>query len=228
VSRGWLIVFAKAPRAGQVKTRLCPPLSSAEACEFYRAMLADILEATLEFAQALDLLPVLAFSPSDAEVAFKELSPDGFRLQKQQGRDLSERMANAFAEAETAGAERILLRGSDSPALDFAHHQAVIDALDTGDDLVLTPDQGGGYTLIGMRRSCPAIFDFPMSTESVLEQSLAAARSLGLRSSLTPPSFDVDTVGDFQFFDDLALAPSVGLCPRTIQALLTLPGCSVL
>ena len=228
MSRGWLIVFAKAPRPGLVKTRMSPPLTLDQAAELYEAMLADILEASLRFARVLDLLPVLAFYPPDAVEDFMRRVPAGFRLQPQQGADLAERMANAFSEAAAAGAERILLRGSDSPALSLDLHQAVMDGLDSGEDLVLTPDQTGGYTLIGMRTPRPAVFELPMSTDEVMEQTLAAARSMGLQSSLTAPGFDLDTVGDFHSLDLLSEAEQLDLCPRTVKSISSAPFRAVL
>lgn len=223
MSRGWLIVFAKAPRPGLVKTRMSPPLTLDQAAELYEAMLADVLDASLRFAKTLDLLPVLAFYPPDAAEEFIGRAPAGYRLQAQEGCDLADRMANAFAEAAAAGAERILLRGTDSPTLALEIHQAAMDGLDAGDDLVLTPDQGGGYTLIGMRTSCATVFELPMSTDAVMEQTLAAARSMGLRSSLTDAGFDLDTVGDFHCFDALSTAQQLDLCPRTVKSISSAP-----
>jgi len=212
-------VFAKAPRPGLVKTRMSPPLSLDQAADLYEAMLADSLDASLRFAKALDLSPVVAFYPPNAGGEFMDRAPAGYRLQAQRGADLADRMANAFAEAAATGAERILLRGTDSPALGLDAHQAAMEALDAGDDLVLTPDQAGGYTLIGMRTSCSRVFELPMSTDAVMEQTLAAARSMGLQSSLTRASFDLDTVGDFSCFDGLSKAEQLDLCPRTVEAI---------
>jgi glycosyltransferase A (GT-A) superfamily protein (DUF2064 family) len=128
-------------------------------------------------------------------------------------------MANAFAEAAAAGAERILLRGSDSPALGRDVHEEALRGLDSGDDVVLTPDQNGGYALIAMRTSCPPVFELPMSTDAVMEQTLAAARDLDRRASLTSPCFDVDSVGDFRCIDELSSAEGLDLCPRTVESI---------
>ncbi len=219
MSRGWLIVFGKAPRPGLVKTRMSPPLTLDQAADLYKAMLEDVLDASLRFAKELDLLPVLAFYPPDAAAEFIELAPPGYRLQIQHGADLAERMANAFAEAAAAGAERILLRGSDSPALGRDVHEEALRGLDSGDDLVLTPDQNGGYALIAMRTSCPPVFELPMSTDAVMEQTLAAARDIDRRTSLTSPCFDVDSVGDFRCIDELSSAEGLDLCPRTVESI---------
>jgi rSAM/selenodomain-associated transferase 1 len=223
MSRGWLIVFAKSPRPGLVKTRMSPPLTLEQAAELYEAMLADVLDASLRFANELELDPVLAFYPADAASEFMTRVPAGYRLQEQRGLDLNDRMANAFAEAAAAGVTRILLRGSDSPALDLEVHQAVLDGLDIGDDLVLTPDQSGGYALIGMRTARPAVFELPMSTDQVMEQTLFAARAIGLQSSLTKAGFDLDQVGDFHCFDALPSQTLLDLCPRTVESISSAP-----
>ena len=226
--RGCLIVFAKSPRPGLVKTRMSPPLTLGQAAELYRAMLADILDASLRFANELELEPVLAFYPPDAASEFMDRTPPGYRLQEQRGVDLNHRMANAFAEAAAGGVTRILLRGSDSPALGLDVHRAALAGLDNGDDLVLTPDQGGGYALIGMRTTRPAVFELPMSTDHVMEQTLAAARALGLQSSLTQVGFDLDEVRDFHRFDELSSEMLLDLCPRTVGSFSSAPLSGVL
>lgn len=228
MSRGWLIVFAKAPRAGLVKTRLCPPFSQEECAEFYQEMLADVLRATASFASQLDLEPVLAFHPPEAPHELVGLAPPGFRLHAQRGAGLGERMAHAAAEAAAAGAARILIRGSDSPAMPFEVLKEAIRRLDGGADVVLTPDQGGGYAAIGMRKADPRLFEFPMSTDTVLDQTLQRASSIGWRTATTPEAFDIDIVGDLQLISGLSPQQRANLCPRTIQFLSTSPGSDVL
>jgi len=201
---------------------MSPPLSLDECAELYEAMLVDVLEASAGFAVSLDLIPVLAFHPPDAVPELVGRAPPGFRLQIQHGADLGERMANAFAEAGAAGAPRVLLRGSDSPALERSVFEETMSRLDAGDDLVLTPDQSGGYAMIGMRSPHPALFEPAMSTEEVMEQTVLIAGSLGLRSSITTPGFDLDTVEDFRCFDALSPAQLSDLCPRTVKLISTL------
>jgi glycosyltransferase A (GT-A) superfamily protein (DUF2064 family) len=191
-------------------------------------MLGDVLETSADYAARLDLIPVLAFYPPDASGELLGLAPSGFRLHVQRGFDLGERMANAFAEASAAGAERILLRGSDSPALEWSLFEMAMNRLDSGDDLVLTPDQSGGYAMIGLRSPQPALFELSMSTEDVMEQTARIADRLGLRSSTTASGFDLDTMGDFHCFDALSPAQRSDLCPRTIKSMSSLPLASVL
>lgn len=219
MSRGWLIVFAKAPRAGLVKTRMSPPLSPEQASGLYAAMLGDVLEASAAFAEKLDLEPVLAFHPPDAVAEMIARTPPVFRLQVQRGLGLGERMANAFAEAAAAGAPFAILRGSDSPALEYAQFEASSLQLAQGVDVVLTPDEAGGYVLVGQRAPDPRIFDVPMSTDDMYARTVSHCADLGLHVYETKPSFDLDRVGDLTALDPLAAEQSLDLCPRTVQAI---------
>jgi glycosyltransferase A (GT-A) superfamily protein (DUF2064 family) len=202
---------------------MSPPLSLDECAELYQAMLTDVLDASADFAATLDLISVLAFHPPDAVSELIGCVPPGMRLQVQRGVDLGERMANAFAEAAATGADRILLRGSDSPALERSVFETAMNQLDAGDDVVFTPDQSGGYAMVGMRAPHPALFKLAMSTEEMMEQTLRISTSLGLRSSMTAPGFDLDTVGDFHCFDALSSARVSDLCPRTVKLISSLP-----
>jgi glycosyltransferase A (GT-A) superfamily protein (DUF2064 family) len=211
-----------------VKTRLSPPLSLEQSARFYREMLADVLDASLQFARRLDLEPVLAFHPPDAANEILAFVPAGFRLQPQRGANLGERMANAFAEAAAAGASRIVLRGSDSPAVEGAIFEEAILFLDEGADIALSPDQGGGYAVVGMRVPHPKIFDLPMSTDRVLDQTIAFAEGKGLEVRKTRAVFDLDTVNDFREFEALDDAVRLDLCPRTVEAISVLRSDGVL
>lgn len=219
MSRGWLIVFAKAPRAGLVKTRMSPPLSLEQAADLYAAMLHDVLNASLRFASALDLEPVIAYHPPEAANELIGLAPAGFRLHAQQGSDLGERMAHAVDEAAAAGVRRILIRGSDSPGLPFERFAEVMERLDDRDDVVLTPDSGGGYALIGLKKPTPRLFDPPMSTAQVLDQTLDSAAHSGLRASTTRATFDLNRVSDFAHVMSMRPEETSDLCPRTVEFL---------
>ncbi len=219
MSRGWFIVFAKAPRPGLVKTRLSPPLSLDQSADLYEQMLADVLEASSRFARKFGLEPILAFYPPDAVGELIHRVPPDFRLQAQRGLGLAERMANAFAEGAAAGARWVLLRGSDSPALGLAHVASAVDSLEAGYDLVLTPDKGGGYAMVGLRQPCAELFDVPMSTQDVLGQTLAIANHVGLRTTVSAPAFDLDTAADFSALDSLSSEESSDLCPLRVKAI---------
>lgn len=228
MSRGWLIVFAKAPRSGLVKTRMSPPFSLEECAALYKEMLADVLSASVRFSAALSLEPVVAFHPPDAIQEVIGQAPPSWRFQAQRGVGLGARMANAASEAAAAGATIVLIRGSDSPALPFECLEEAVHRLDAGDDVVLTPDQGGGYALIGMKKVYRSLFDIPMSTDLVFHQTIEFAKDSGLSVGTTQATFDLDSEGDLQLLESLSDEKKADLCPRTVQFLSTAPGIRVL
>lgn len=208
-------MLAKQPRAGFVKTRLTPPLDPAAAAALYESMLADVLDASARIAPGLHLTPVLAVHPPDACVEMAQCAPRGFCVIAQRGRDLAQRMAWAADEAAAWGAAPILLRGSDSPALGPATIRAAVEAL-RSHDLTLCPDRDGGYNLVGLARPARGLFAHAMSTPSVLEDTLANARSLGLSTHLLPPGFDIDTIEDLRWLA-AARHQVEEVCPRTLE-----------
>lgn len=218
MSPGQFVVFAKRPAPGHVKTRLCPPFTPVAAAEFYAEMLGDVLLATERFCEALDLEPVLAVDPPEACAEMSRSIPARFRVVPQQGVGLAERMTHAVATAAAAEARVILLRGSDSPALDLATVGSALEALATH-DLALCPDLDGGYGLVALRRAAPGLFDHPMSTERVLDDTLAQADRLGLRTQLLEPRFDIDTVADLARLRAERGPALERLCPKTLAHL---------
>jgi len=218
VTRGAIVVFAKRPRPGEVKTRMTPPLSPEQAADLYAAMLRDVLDATAEFAAALELAPVCAALPPAAVPELAALCPRAFRVVAQRGPDLAARMDHAVREAAAAGARRVLLRGSDSPAFDGDVVAEALEALDAV-DLVLCPGADGGYDLVGLRGPVPGLFDHPMSTASVLADTLARATRRGLRVRLLEPRFDLDTVEDLRHLARVRTPRLELLCARTFAFL---------
>jgi hypothetical protein len=221
-SRGTLVVFAKRPRPGEVKTRMTPPLTPEQAAELYACLLDDVIEATDKIAAACALAPVLAVHPASACAELAARCPPAFRVVGQRGADLGERMEWAVQEVAAAdadaGVERILLRGSDSPALDAPQVASALDALDTH-DLVVCPDRDGGYNLIGLHGPAPGLFAHPMSTSSALEDTLAGARRRGWRIAVQPARFDLDTVEDLRWLAEARAGGAAELCPRTLAYL---------
>ena len=200
-----------------MKTRLTPPLSPEQACALYERMLDDVLELSARAASRLDLEPVLAVHPPESRAELAARAPKAFRTVAQRGRGLSERMAHAVDEAAAAGAQPILLRGSDSPALDESTLETAVRALEVA-DLVVCPDRDGGYNLIGVRRCVPGLFRHRMSTESVLDDTLANAAAAGLRSEVLEPGFDIDVAADLKFLAE-ARRREAPPCPRTLAFL---------
>jgi rSAM/selenodomain-associated transferase 1 len=222
--RGWLVVFAKAPQPGRVKTRLSPPLSPAEAAELYRCLLLDVLDESAAAALLLGLEAVLAVDPPGATAELSARTPVGFRAVAQGAGELGARMSHVARQAAASGAPFALLRGSDSPCLDRFGLRDAVAAL-AGADLVLCPDRDGGYNLVGLgvraleRGPRGGLFDHPMSTPTVLRDTLARADLLDLRTEQLAPGFDIDRFEDLRLLSAQRLENGSIRCPRTLAFL---------
>ncbi|MDH3518815.1 MAG: TIGR04282 family arsenosugar biosynthesis glycosyltransferase [Myxococcales bacterium] len=210
--------MAKPPRPGEVKTRMTPPLTPEQAAALYACLLDDVLASSARIAAACALDPVLAVHPASACDELARRCPAAFGVLGQRGADLGERMERAIEDALSTGAERVLLRGSDSPMLDMRHVLAALAALETH-DLAVCPDRDGGYSLVGVRAAVPGLFAHPMSTRRVLDDTLAAARRRGLRVSVEAPCFDLDRVADLRWLAEARGRGAESLCPRTLAHL---------
>lgn len=190
-----LAVLAKAPIAGEVKTRLVPPLSYEQAAELSRALLDDLL-AQVRKLGGVDRY--LFFTPDRAVAVMKALAGEQYRLVPQRGADLGARMAQVFADLRARGHRGMVLIGGDLPVfpLDFLEQAfAWLDA--PGDRVVLGPSRDGGYYLIGMNRPLPELFTgVTWSRPDVLRATLTKIASLPVEASQLPLWFDVDTVAD--------------------------------
>jgi rSAM/selenodomain-associated transferase 1 len=201
-----LIIFAKEPVPGQVKTRLSPPFSPHAAAQLYRCFLEDVLAEM----QALpEVALALAYTPPSARDFFAALVPPGGRLAPQAEAGLGDRLIQAFAWGFGEGFAAVLIRNSDSPDLPGAFVQEGREALLTGRaDIVLGPCPDGGYYLVGLRKPCPELFhNVAWSTEAVLDQTLARAGQLGLKVHLLPPWPDIDDLSELLNFLKRPLAP---------------------
>ncbi|PYN89567.1 MAG: glycosyltransferase [Candidatus Rokuibacteriota bacterium] len=189
-------IMAKAPRPGEVKTRLCPPLLAAEAAALYRCFLLDKIAAVRAL---LGAQPVLAYTPDEAQAEFAVLAPD-FTLVPQRGPDLGARLHATLAGLLAAGHPGAIAVDSDTPTLPREFLQQAIDCLaQPGTDVVLGPTEDGGYYLIGVRAAHRALFDaVPWSTSAVLEITLRRASAAGLHAVCMPAWFDVDTPDDLR------------------------------
>jgi rSAM/selenodomain-associated transferase 1 len=187
--------MAKAPEAGHVKTRLVPPLSQEAAAELYRCLLLDKL---LQVGQLSEVDPYLAYTPAESRPLMLSLVPEPFTLIPQAGSDLGERLHRLSAILLERGHPAVLLIDSDTPTLPTAYLVDAITRLtDETAELVLGPAEDGGYYLIGLRRPCRALFDgIPWSGPAVLTETLRRASAKGLRVSMLPSWFDVDTPDD--------------------------------
>ena len=204
-----LVIFAKAPIPGQVKTRLCPPLTPDEAATLHGSFVLDILERT-KAAVAKLKLPIdryLACAPSVTHVFFKILEErQGVKLIDQVGDDLGARMNRTFKTLFAQGYRQVFLMGTDVPTLPLDHFKQALTSLEKH-DLALGPAFDGGYYLIGLKRPAPELFaDIPWSTDQVLRLTQEKATGIGLKVSLIQPWRDVDTLADLEALIDACAA----------------------
>ena len=190
-----VVVMAKAPMVGAVKTRLAPVLTAEEAADLYHCFVLD----TLDLVRGVAAFRVLAYAPAESHAWFAATCPD-FLLLPQSGADLGARMAHVFSTLFGQGAGPIVLVGADAPTLPtHLVTRALVTLEHGGGDVVLVPAEDGGYCLIGLAAPQAALFiDMPWSTPTVLARTLDRAAAEGLRAVLLESWWDVDTPDDLR------------------------------
>jgi uncharacterized protein len=187
-----LVIMAKAPRLGGVKTRLASSFSPEAVTDFYRCLLDD----TLALAQSLSDVEVAVMCPDSdvnelAQLAGKEVS-----VVAQKGEGLAAGLTSVFAQFAEGHQRRTIAFNSDSPHLP---RSVLEDAFDTlaAHDVVVGPTHDGGYHLVGAKASHPTLFAHDgMGTSSALERLLSRARALALSVGFAASFYDIDVVDD--------------------------------
>lgn len=214
---GCVLVFVRAPRLGQVKTRLARTLGEPAALALYRGFVADLLETLRQCGRPL----IACCTPAAACDAVAAWMAPLSAVYPQTGADLGERMAGAFGRAFGDGFRRVLLVGSDLPDLPAAVFETAFAAL-ADRPAVIGPTLDGGYYLIGFRREnfLPAVFEsVRWGTARVLAETLAAFRRHGLGVHQLSVWRDIDDLEDLLAF---ARRPQATAAPaRRTRALLT-------
>jgi len=193
-----LVLMAKAPREGEVKTRLIGTLSPAEVTELYLNFLRDTF-ALMEEVQAEreSLALALCYTPEGEEEAFEEVEREGSLMLAQRGKDLGERLANCFTDLFELGFDSVAVIGADTPTLPADYLYEAFEKLSdvTGEnDVVIGPAEDDGYYLVGMRKLHQKIFeDIPWSTGGVLGATQERVREARLNLISLPAWYDVDT-----------------------------------
>ena len=213
-------LFAKAPRPGQVKTRLAAAVSTDWAAAVAEAFLHDTIHRILTVEARLTLY----FSPPHERPYFEAIAPPGFMLAPQVEGDLGCRMAAFFKEQFGQGAGQVVLVGSDSPTLPMDYVKKAFKLL-RQHEIVLGPAIDGGYYLIGCAREMPTIFErTPWGTSQVLHATISAIQHAGYRFTLLPRWYDVDTLDDWRMLQDevtakreLGLNPGIPQTERLLQ-----------
>jgi len=185
-----VIVIAKAPVAGQVKTRLCPPLTPEQAAFVAEASLTDTL-TTLGNARVIERTVVLEGDPG-------AWLPPHLRVMAQRPGPFSERLEGAIADSFAQAPFPILLIGMDTPQIRMGQiEEAANCLLQDGTDVVLGLAEDGGFWIIGTKRPIPGMFQrVEMSTARTGRQQLARLESLGLQCAMLPVQRDVDVLLD--------------------------------
>lgn len=209
-----LVVMAKAPRAGRVKTRLSGAYAAAAIVELYRCLLDD----TLALALSIPDTHVAVMAPAEDVGELAAVLPPGVRVVAQHGRGLAAALTSVFVMFSTARPRPVVAFNSDSPHLPRRALENAFAALLTH-DLVVGPTDDGGYYLVGATSPHPGLFDpVPMGTASACDSLLANARAQRLTSALTQEWFDVDVAGDLRRLAE-TLGRDPAASPRTAALL---------
>ena len=216
-----LVIFARAPEPGAVKTRLIPALGADGAARLHLAFVDDAcalsrgLGATRTLAVAGD-----ARDPALAAIAAREAIP----VVAQASGDLGARMAHAIRDALYDGADAALVVGTDAPALPRAFLQRALAALAVA-EVVVGPARDGGYWAVGARADLPWLFaGMPWGTGRVLALTVEKLRSRGARWTLADEAWDVDRPEDLaRLVDALARDPALAPATRSALAAIVLP-----
>ena len=193
-----LMLFLKEPVPGRVKTRLAERLGDKKACAIYKGLVKMLAERIQSEDWELQVWYHSEKEPRWLKTIWGNETP--FFLQR--GSDLGERMSHAFSHNFTAGAEKVLILGGDSPDLPLPWVSQSFDILNIA-DVVLGPSEDGGYYLLAMNQHHPEIFeDIPWSTPEVLPLTLKKLKQNQTAIHLLPVWQDVDTVEDYRRFQE--------------------------
>ena len=205
-----LVVMAKAPRPGTVKTRLAQNLPVEAVTGLYQCLLDD----TLALACSLGTVEVAIMCPFSDVDELTRLAPGGVGVVAQKGEGLAAGLTSVFAHFATPGRQRVIAFNSDSPHLPSSVLERAFEAL-SAHDVIVGPTNDGGYYLVGAKAAHPSLFDGDgMSTNSALDALLAHARELQLSVGFTDPFYDIDVESDLtQLAAELRHAPA--RAPRT-------------
>ena len=212
-----LVIMAKAPRPGAVKTRLAPSLSPEAVTDFYRCLLQD----TLALARSLGDVEVAIMCPDSDVNELVQLAGSDVSVVAQRGDGLAAGLTSVFAHfaqdrQKGAHERRIIAFNSDSPHLPRSVLEDAFEML-AAHDVVVGPTHDGGYYLVGAKASHPTLFAGDgMGTSSAMERLLSRARALELSVGFADPFYDIDVADDLtRLAAELRLAPA--RAPRTAR-----------
>ena len=186
--------MVKAPRSGEVKTRLVPPLRAEEASLLSACFVKDIVANLLSVSASVPVDCYAAYSPAGSEALFRDFLPPQIRMLPPRSIGLANSLPDAIEDLLDSGYEGACLVNADSPTLPTS---LLIDAITNlrtpGDRVVLGPATDGGYYLIGLKHPHRQLFqEIAWSTERVYRQTAERVASLGLELVRLPAWYDVD------------------------------------
>lgn len=188
--RSALILFARNPELGKVKTRLAKTLGDEAALEVYKQLLLHTQQVTQSLEADKYVFFAEAFDASNFNIW------NGYEIREQVPGDLGNRMLHAFQTLFQSNYNKLIIIGSDCPDLTTAIIQEAYAALDTA-DAVIGPSKDGGYYLLGMKQLLPSLFsNKSWSTEIVMAQTVEALKNAGYSYSLLTALQDVDEEKD--------------------------------
>jgi rSAM/selenodomain-associated transferase 1 len=205
-----LVIMAKAPRVGEVKTRLASSLSPRDATDFYRCLLKD----TLALARSLGDLEVAIMCPDSDVNELNQLAGSQANVVAQKGEGLAAGLTSVFSHFAEGHQRRTIAFNSDSPHLPRSVLQDAFETL-AAHDVVVGATHDGGYYLVGAKAAHPTLFaNDGMGTNSALERLLLRARELKLSVGSAPRFYDIDVADDLtRLAQELRLTPANA--PRT-------------
>jgi hypothetical protein len=205
-----LVIMAKAPRPGAVKTRLVPRLSPAAVTAFYGCLLDD----TLALARSLGDVEVAIMCPDSDVNELAQLAGSDVSVVAQKGDGLAAGLTSVFAHFVEGHQRRVIAFNSDSPHLPRSVLEGAFETL-AAHDVVVGPTHDGGYYLVGAKASHPTLFGGDgMGTSSALERLLSRVRALELSLGFADTFYDIDVAEDLtRLAEELRLAPA--RAPRT-------------
>ncbi|MFL6303544.1 MAG: TIGR04282 family arsenosugar biosynthesis glycosyltransferase [Candidatus Sulfotelmatobacter sp.] len=205
-----VVIMAKAPRIGAVKTRLIPSLTPEAATAFYRCVLDD----TLALARSLDGVEVAIMCPNSDVNELAQFAGEQTSVLAQKGQGLAAGLTSVFGHFADGGHRRVIAFNSDSPHLPPSVLKEAFATL-AAHDLVVGPTYDGGYYLVGAKVAYPSLFTTEgMGTSTALERLLSRARVLDLSVGFAKPFYDIDVADDLtRLAAELRLDPT--RAPRT-------------
>jgi rSAM/selenodomain-associated transferase 1 len=207
-----LVIMAKAPKPGMVKTRLMESLPSAAVTALYRCLLED----TLALGMSLKGVEVAVMCPEPDQEELAQLLGNRVQVVAQKGEGLAAGLISVFRHFTACGGQQVIAFNSDSPHLAPSVLDQAFEILAT-QDVVVGPTHDGGYYLVGAKADHPTLFESDgLGTRSALDRLLSRTKALELSTGFTEPFYDIDVANDLMLLArELRLAPAKA--PRTAE-----------